>query len=65
MGLVVSVLATLLVSSCGGGGSSQEGSTANTATADTTITSGNGEQASEDALDAALEKSFEESGARG
>ena len=72
MGFVLTALVTLLVGSCGGGGGgSQEESTANTTTANTTTadttttTSGAGEQASEDALDAALEKSFEESGAPG
>src|SRR3954449_40228 len=59
VGLVVSALAALLVSSCGGGGGSQEDSTADTTTAR------GGEQASEDALNAALEKSFKESGAPG
>src|SRR4051794_23792561 len=60
VGLVVSALAALLVSSCGGGGGSQEDSTA-----DTTTARGGGEQASEDALNAALEQSFKESGAPG
>jgi D-alanyl-D-alanine carboxypeptidase len=59
MGLVVSALAALLVSSCGGGGGSQEEEQADTTTA------GGGEQASEVALDAALEQSFEESDAPG
>src|SRR4051812_7927241 len=64
MGLVVTAVAALLVSSCGGGGT-QEESTANTTTAATSTTAGGGEQASEDALDAALEKSFQESAAPG
>ena len=59
MGLVVSALAALLVSSCGWGGGSQEEEQADTTTA------GGGEQASEVALDAALEQSFEESDAPG
>src|SRR3712207_4935397 len=59
LGLFVSALATLLVSSCGGGGGSQEDSAADTTAA------GGGEQASEAALDAALEKSFQESDAPG
>jgi D-alanyl-D-alanine carboxypeptidase len=57
--LVVTAFAAVLVSSCGGGGGSNEDSTANT------TTTGGGEQASEDALNAALKKSFEESGAPG
>ena len=68
MGLVVTAFAAVLVSSCGGGGGSNEDSTANTTTTEDTeqaTTTGGGEQASEDALNAALEKSFEESGAPG
>jgi len=60
MVLVVTALAAVLVSSCGGGGGSQEDTAA-----DTTTAGGGGEQASEDALDAALEKSFQESDAPG
>src|SRR5215218_8109439 len=59
-GLFGTVLVLLLGSSCGGGGTSQEEDTA----ADTT-TEGGAEQASEAALDAALEKSFQESDAPG
>jgi len=59
MVLVVTALAAVLVSSCGGGGGNQEDSAANTTTAR------DAEQASEDDLNAALEKSFEESGAPG
>ena len=55
MVLVVTTLAAVLVSSCGGGGGSQEGEDAAT---DTTTTT-------EDALNAALEQSFSESGAPG
>jgi D-alanyl-D-alanine carboxypeptidase len=55
----VTVLVPLLGSGCGGDGDSQEDSAADTTTA------GGGEQASEDALNAALEKSFQESGAPG
>ena len=55
MVLVVTALAAVLVSSCGGGGGSQEGEDAAT---DTTTTT-------EDALNAALDQSFEESGAPG
>jgi D-alanyl-D-alanine carboxypeptidase len=59
-GLFVSALVLVVVSSCGGGGSQEEGSAADTTTA------GGGEQASEEAaLDAALEKSFQESDAPG
>jgi hypothetical protein len=68
MGLVVTAFAAVLVSSCGGGGGSNEDSTANTTTTEDTeqaTTTGGGEQASEDALNAALEKSFEEGGAPG
>src|SRR3954463_570292 len=60
LGLLVSMLVLLLGSGCGGGGTSQEDSAA-----DTTIAAGGTEQASEAALDAALEKSFQESGAPG
>src|SRR5919112_5101587 len=69
--LVVTSLAALLVSGCGGGGASQEEQDSAEDTATTTedteqaTTTGGGEQASEDALNAALEKSFEESGAPG
>jgi D-alanyl-D-alanine carboxypeptidase len=59
MRIVVTGLVLLLVSSCGGGDDSQQGSTADTTTA------GGGEQASNADLDAALEKSFQESGAPG
>src|SRR5215210_7935564 len=59
-GLFVTVLVLLLGSACGGGGASQEEDTA----ADTT-TEGGDEQASEVALDAALEQSFKESDAPG
>ena len=68
--LVVTALVALLVSGCGGVGASQEEDSAED-TATTTeeteqaTTTGGGEQASEDALNAALEKSFEESGAPG
>jgi len=54
------MLVLLLSSGCGGGGGSQEDDSA----ADTT-TAGGGEEASEADLDAALEKSFKESGAPG
>ena len=60
MGLVVTALAAVLVSSCGGGGGQEDDSAAHTTTA-----GGGGQQAPEDALDAALKKSFEESGAPG
>src|SRR4051794_33011109 len=60
MGLVVTALAAMLVSSCGGGGGGQEDSAA-----DTTTAAGGTEQASEADLDAALEKSFQESDAPG
>jgi D-alanyl-D-alanine carboxypeptidase len=59
MGLVVTALSALLVCSCGGGGGSQEDTAADTTTA------GGGEQVSEADLDAALERSFEESAAPG
>ena len=61
-GIFVTLLVLLLGSACGGGSStSQENSTADTTTAQTTT-----EQTSEEAaLDTALEKSFEESGAPG
>src|SRR5215212_3694278 len=58
-GLFVIVLELLLGSGCGGGGGSQEEEQADTTTA------GRGEQASQADLDAALEKSFQESGAPG
>jgi D-alanyl-D-alanine carboxypeptidase len=58
-GLFVTVLVLLLGSGCGGGGTSQENSAVDTTTA------GGTEQASEAALDAALEKSFKESDAPG
>jgi D-alanyl-D-alanine carboxypeptidase len=61
MGIVVIALAAMVVSSCGGGGDSQEDDSA----AHTTTAGGGGEQASEDALDAALKKSFKESAAPG
>jgi D-alanyl-D-alanine carboxypeptidase len=61
MGLVVTALAAMLVSSCGGDDGSQEQDSA----ADTTTAGEGGEQASEADLDAALEKSFQESGAPG
>jgi D-alanyl-D-alanine carboxypeptidase len=54
MGFVVTALAALLASSCGGGGGSQE---EEQASEDTLL--------SQDALNAALEQSFEESGAPG
>jgi D-alanyl-D-alanine carboxypeptidase len=63
-GLLLTVLVLLLGNACGGGSNStsQENSMADTTTAQTTTT----EQTSEEAnLDAALEKSFEESGAPG
>src|SRR5919112_3281122 len=71
MVLVVTALAALLVSGCGGDGASQEEQDSAEDTVTTTedteqaTTTGGGEQASEDALNAALEKSFEESGAPG
>src|SRR4051794_1445766 len=58
-GLFVTVLVLLLGSGCGGGGTSQENSAVDTTTA------GGAEQASEAALDAALEKAFKESDAPG
>jgi D-alanyl-D-alanine carboxypeptidase len=61
MGLVVTALAAMVVSSCGGGGGQEDDDSA----ADTTTAGGGGEQASEDALDAALKKSFQESDAPG
>lgn len=57
-GLFVPVLVLLLGSGCGGGGGSQEDSAA-----EDTTTTGGGEQASQADLDAALEKSFQESAA--
>jgi hypothetical protein len=72
MGLVVTALATLLASSCGGAGGSQEeadsAADTTTTTEDTeqaTATIEDTDQAPEDALNAALEKSFQESGAPG
>jgi D-alanyl-D-alanine carboxypeptidase len=59
-GLFLTLLVLLLGSGCGGGGASQENSAADATTA------GGGEQTSEEAaLDAALEKSFQQSGAPG
>jgi D-alanyl-D-alanine carboxypeptidase len=58
-GLFVIVLVLLLGSGCGGGGAIQEEEQADTTTA------GGGEQASQAALDAALEQSFSETGAPG
>src|SRR3954454_18073698 len=60
---VLWVLAGLVLSGCAGGDSGSGGSQENSA-ADTT-TAGDAVQASEAALDAALEKSFKESGAPG
>jgi len=69
MVLVVIALAAVLVSSCGGGESSQkEDSAEGTATAEDTeqaTTTGDSGQAPEDVLSAALEQSFSESGAPG
>src|SRR4051794_15260511 len=59
LGLLVSMLVLLLGSGCGGGGASQDSSASDTTTA------GDTEQASEADLDAALEKSFQESDAPG
>jgi D-alanyl-D-alanine carboxypeptidase len=59
MGLGVTAVAALLASSCGGGGGQEDDSAADTTTA------GDAEQAPEDALDAALKKSFRESDAPG
>ena len=71
-GLFLTLLVAMLVSSCGGGGGSQEqGSAEDTTTTTedtgqaTDITIGDSGQAPEDALDAALEQSFSESGAPG
>jgi D-alanyl-D-alanine carboxypeptidase len=66
LGLVVTALAAVLVSGCGGGGATQEEEEEESA-ADTTAAAagGGGEQASEADLDAALEKSFQESAAPG
>src|SRR5919107_546047 len=71
-GLFLTLLAAMLVSSCGGGGGGQEKDFAeerNTTTQETeqaiNITIGDSGQAPEDALDAALEQSFSESGAPG
>src|SRR5215208_5810413 len=58
-GLFVTVLLLLLRSGCGAGGANQENSAPDTTTAEDT------EQASEADLDAALEKSFQESDAPG
>ena len=68
--LVVTALAALLVSGCGGDGAGQEENSAEdiaTTSEDTeqATTTGDTGQAPEDALTAALEKSFEESGAPG
>jgi D-alanyl-D-alanine carboxypeptidase len=73
MVLVVTAVAALLVSSCGGSGGSQEeqdsADDTTTTTEDTdqavNVTIGDSGQASEDALDTALEQSFSESGAPG
>jgi D-alanyl-D-alanine carboxypeptidase len=71
MALVVTALAALLLmSGCGGGGGSQEEDSANDTTTTTEDTeqataTGNTGQASQDALNAALEQSFSESGAPG
>jgi D-alanyl-D-alanine carboxypeptidase len=71
-GLFLTLLAAMLVSSCGGGSGSQEQDSAEdttTTTEDTdqavNVTIGDSGQAPEDALDAALEQSFSESGAPG
>src|SRR5215210_3022148 len=58
-GIFVAGLLLLLGSGCGGGGGGQEDPAADT------TTTGGSEQPSEAALDSALEKSFEESGAPG
>jgi D-alanyl-D-alanine carboxypeptidase len=58
-GLFVTGLVLLLGSACGGGGASQDDSAPDTTTAE------GGKQASEAGLDAALEKSFQESDAPG
>jgi D-alanyl-D-alanine carboxypeptidase len=67
--LVATALAAMLVSSCGGGGGSQEeDSAADTTSTENTqqaTTTGEGGQAPEDALNAALDQSFSESGAPG
>ena len=68
--LVVTALAALLVSGCGGGdGASQEDSAEDTATTtedtEQATTTGDTRQAPEDALNAALDQSFAESGAPG
>jgi D-alanyl-D-alanine carboxypeptidase len=69
MGLVVTVLAALLVSGCGGDSASQEDSAEDPATTEdteqATATADSGKEAPEDALNAALDQSFEESGAPG
>src|SRR5215210_71564 len=71
-GLFLTLLAAMLVSSCGGGSGSQEQDSTEdttTTTEDTeqaiNITIGDSGQAPEDALDAALEQSFSESGTPG
>ena len=67
--LVVTTLAALLVSGCGGDGASQEDSAEDTTTTtedtEQATTTGNTRQAPEDALNAALDQSFAESGAPG
>src|SRR3954462_6890006 len=60
LGLLVSMLVLLLGSGCGGGGGSQDSSASETIPA-----AGGTEQGSEGTLDAALEKSFQESDAPG
>jgi D-alanyl-D-alanine carboxypeptidase len=68
MVLVVTALAALLVSGCGGDGAGQEDSVEDTTTTEDTeqaTTTGASGQVPVDALNAALEKSFEESGAPG
>ena len=71
MVLVMTALAALLVSGCGGDGAGQEEDSAEdttTTTEDTeqaTTTTADSGQVPVDALNAALEKSFEESGAPG
>ena len=67
--LVVTMLAALLVSGCGGDGAGQEDSVDDTTTTaedtEQAITTEDSGQVPVDALNAALEKSFEESGAPG
>jgi D-alanyl-D-alanine carboxypeptidase len=65
LGLVVTALAAVLVSGCGGGGATQEEEEESAADTTTAAGGGGGEQASEADLDAALEKSFQESAAPG